>query len=224
VSALFTHATIGFFGGSADIARQLFHRYANQTRYLREEFVKLEIVRELRKAIATHAEATVQYKGKTLRIEPCFLAHSKGQSRAYLVAFVADLQFRSLRIANIESISVRAKDSARHWLDPKLAGISRGHRLHFDAFLSYGHTVQAKLTPEGEALLNRIVTNRPTWLPEQVKDGLYLFQCSLLQAQIYFPAFFQNVEILDPPELREWFRSRHEAALGMYQNPIELPK
>ena len=215
----FEQAIQGLQLGAAEIARLLFTRYANLPRHLREEFVKNAEVVSLQQAIAIRAEVALHYRGEVLVLEPSFFAHSKGQARAYVVAFdlgrssaVATSGFRCLRLAHVEHVVVHAKNSAGHWSDPVATGKARGYRRHFDPFLSHDQTVVARLTAAGVAHLHRAVTNRPTWDTEQVEAGTYLFQCSPLQAQLYFPPFFDEVEILEPKELRAWFRDRHTAA------------
>ncbi len=64
-----------------------------------------------------------------------------------------------------------------------------------------------------------ILTNRPN-IKESYED-VYTFYCSEENAKIYFPHFMDEAEILEPQELREWFRERFERVLHKYEKKLE---
>jgi len=47
--------------------------------------------------------------------------------------------------------------------------------------------------------------------------GTYTFECSEKLAKIYFPQFLAEAEILEPRELRLWFKEELEKAAGVYK-------
>ncbi len=59
-----------------------------------------------------------------------------------------------------------------------------------------------------------ILTNRPKI--KEVDGDIYTFYCSEKNAKIYFPHFMDEAEILEPIELREWFKRKSESLAKKY--------
>ena len=49
------------------------------------------------------------------------------------------------------------------------------------------------------------------------KGDIFTFECSELKAKLYFPQFLGNAEILEPKELREWFKQEFEKTVEKYR-------
>ena len=47
--------------------------------------------------------------------------------------------------------------------------------------------------------------------------GDYVFECSEALAKIYFPQFLGEAEIIEPRELRLWFKEQFDAASNVYK-------
>jgi hypothetical protein len=47
--------------------------------------------------------------------------------------------------------------------------------------------------------------------------GVYTFECSEKLAKVYFPQFLSDADILEPRDLRLWFKEQFEKAAGVYK-------
>ena len=216
VAAPFVEACMERSIGAAAAVRSLLYTYAGLARCKREEMVRCVEVRWLMGAITNGQKVELSYRGVPCTMEPCFLAHSQGMGRSYLVAYdPARKDFRCLRLAYIHSVDV-LRSAASYRKDPRLAGRAKDLKRHFDPFLSYGQKIKIRLTAVGAEQMRRAATNRPACDMEGLKAGVHEFQCSPLQAQIYFAAFLDEAEILDPESLREWFAQKMRRAAALY--------
>ena len=92
--------------------------------------------------------------------------------------------------------------------------MSENIKNNFDPFLSYGCETKVRLTEHGIKHYDTVITNRPK--VKEINGDIYTFHCSLENAKIYFPHFMDEAEILEPQELREWFRERFERITKKY--------
>ena len=86
----------------------------------------------------------------------------------------------------------------------------------FDPFLSQGKKIKAILTPEGERILKLLNINRPEIISKN--NEFYEFQCSEEKAKRYFAYFLDEIEILEPQSLREWFKIKYSNAYKKYNS------
>ena len=70
-------------------------------------------------------------------------------------------------------------------------------------------------TPDGLHKYHRLTHLRPAFTEKREND-IYVFKCSLAQAEFYFFKFGADAEIISPPELRNRFRAMYDAALHIY--------
>ena len=215
VAAPFVEACLHRQVGTAAATRFLLQRYVSLPRCLREESVRGDEVRWLKLAIRRGRCVSLEYRGEPMMLEPSFLAHSQGMARAYLVAYdsVRD-DFRCLRLAHIRCVELGSVEST-YKKEASLTEKAKKLRKHFDPFLSHEQTVTVRLSAAGAQHMMRATTNRPS-CPEILQAGVYEFQCSPLQAQLYFAAFLDEAEILAPLPLREWFAAKLRRAAGLY--------
>lgn len=205
----------------APLCRYYFEQYMNLPRCRRELFIKSAEVRALREAMDSKASVTLSYRGEACRCSPCFIAFSRAQARAYAVVYEPGRSpekmksFRALRIAAIEAVAPGVQGSAFHLEEWELSHQADLFREHFDPYLCYGEEVKVRLTPEGEHMLSRIVTNRPELKEKQ--GNIHLFTCSELLARRYFGQFLDEAEILEPAALRTWFLDKFAAARARYE-------
>ena len=92
----------------------------------------------------------------------------------------------------------------------------RNLKINYDPFLSYQKRVKVKFTEEGERLFGVIHYNRPKELAKG-SNGEMLVECSEQKAIAYFSQFIDEVEILEPLELREKFKKRLTNASKKYK-------
>ena len=152
-----------------------------------------------------------------------FLAFSPSQVRAYIVVCDGDVskpvpsRFHSLRLCYIRGVAADLESSAYHCENFELSHQVDLYREHFDPFLCYGQNIKVRLTEKGAARYNKLTTNRPKIDGVEVSGaGDYTFECSETLAKIYFPQFLAEAEILEPRELRLWFKEEFERAAKVY--------
>ena len=88
-------------------------------------------------------------------------------------------------------------------------------KANFDPFLSFGKEIKVKLSPEGKKHYDLIITNRPKI--KEYEGDIYTFYCSDENAKIYFAHFYDNAEILEPLELRDWFKIKFKNMYELYK-------
>ena len=212
----------------ASVCRYYFEEYTAMPRAERELFINRENVAAVKKAIELGQQISFEYKEKFLTLSPCFIANSPSNVHAYLVAYgVRSVQgekwagFNAYRISRIKNAAQIPGSVAQHTAEFNLSRQAEMFRENFDPFLCYGQTVTANLTPKGMEIYNTAKTNRPVLKSSiQASDGVRttcVFQCSEKLAEIYFPQFLEEVEILEPDTLRLKFQERLTAALERYK-------
>ena len=224
----------------AALCRYYFESYINLPRGKRECFIFSESLDKLLDAVEKRINVTLTYRGKLKNVSPCFLAFSPSQVRAYVVVCDGNSgtpvpqRFYSLRLCYIKGVAADTGSEAYHCENFKLSHQADLYREHFDPFLCYGQNVVVHLTEKGAERYNKLTTNRPKAIAigkagpgcissEIVSDsvevegaGDYTFECSEKLAKIYFPQFLAEAEILEPRELRLWFKEEFERASKVY--------
>ena len=57
--------------------------------------------------------------------------------------------------------------------------------------------------------------NKPELL--RIEEGIYVFQCNIPLSLIYFAQFYNEVEILEPKELRDKIKEKIMEMLKLYE-------
>ena len=153
-------------------------------------------------------------------------------------------RFHSLRLCYIRGVAADLGSKAYHCESFILSKQADLYREHFDPFLCYGQNIKVRFTEKGAERYNKLTTNRPKVLSadefsenaanaanamntlskipvrmdcvEVNGAGDYTFECSEKLAKIYFPQFLDEAEILEPRELRLWFKEEFEKAGKVY--------
>ena len=81
--------------------------------------------------------------------------------------------------------------------------------------LSEDDTISVRLTEKGVEMYHRQIHLRPS--APKIEGDIYIFSCSLSQAEFYFFKFGAEAEMISPPELVEIFRNKYEKAYKLYQ-------
>ena len=221
----------------AALCRYYFESYINLPRGKRECFIFHDYLNKLLNAIEKHVNVTLKYRGEVKNVSPCFLAFSPSQVRAYVVVCDGDTnkplpsRFHSLRLCHIRGVAADLESSAYHCENFILSKQADLYREHFDPFLCYGQNFKVRFTEKGAERYNKLTTNRPKVIAmdnacgktpakmdcaEVRGAGDYTFECSEKLAKIYFPQFLDEAEILEPRELRLWFKEEFEKAGKVY--------
>jgi hypothetical protein len=114
-------------------------------------------------------------------------------------------------LAHVKAVSILREQSYEHYDEEYVNGLKN----NFDAFLSYGKHIKVRLNSSGVAMYQKNITHRPKLIAQE--NDIYTFECSALKAQLYFPQFMNNAEILEPAELRTWFKDKYSQVASLYQ-------
>jgi len=184
--------------------------YASLPKYRRQLIIYDDLYRRLKRAIDGRQLVKIKYKNDFVDVEPYLIANSKEEACNYLFCYsLKHSRFLNYKFQHIQELSV-----TRNTFTPRETEYVDRVREDFDAFLSVGKTVIARLSPEGLKQFNRAAHLRPKVLKQE--EDLFTFECSEPRAKIYFPKFLDAVEIISPPKLRKWFAERFRMASEKY--------
>lgn len=196
----------------SDYVRSLIFAYINNPRYKREEILFEENFKILREAISKNKKIILKYFKEVRKVNPYFIKISNTENKNYLFCYSDDSKdYRTYGLNEISDISLLDED-----LEYKNKEYIDDIRSNFDPFRSYGHKVKVKISDEGIRLLDKIFTNRPKILEKETEKNIYTFECSERLAQVYFPQFLNEIEILEPENLRTWFKEIHYKVYQIY--------
>lgn len=199
------------FSNKAEFFRQMFFDYCSQPRYMREVSLNGKNIKLINKAIKEQKQLRIRYKDVLRLVEPYVLLKSDNETRNYIYVYCHNKQdYCIFRLANIEAVSITTKEF-EHYDQSLIDGIKH----NFDPFLSYGQVVKARLTETGRQIYESNITHRPRVI--QQNDDIYEFECSEFRAKLYFSQFLGEVEILEPLQLREYFKAGSLKMYMLYQ-------
>lgn len=196
----------------AEYFRNIFLHYAQKSKKSREFFIFKDIIGRIASAIDNKKKITVTFADESRKtISPYYIASSELELKNYLFSYDEEAKkFKNFSIRNIRSVYVTGQnvyDGEKEYVKNVIE--------NFDPFLSYSKTVIVRFTDEGLELLNNLKTYRPKILEQ---DGnIYKFQCSILLGKRYFSNFWNEAEILEPKELRDWFREKSKNMMELYK-------
>lgn len=196
----------------AEFIRKLIYKYANQSKSNREIFVFQENVDRIKYAIENKKIIKLKFNDKReTTVLPFHIGTSKLELANYLFCYdYLEHKYKNYKFNNINIIYITKENDT--WKDQIFI---ENVIKNFDPFLSEGQKIKAILTEEGKNLLDKIALNRPETLCIN-NNNIYEFKCSEHQAKRYFSYFLDEIEILEPVSLREWFISKFSNALKKY--------
>ena len=195
----------------SDFFRKLFFIYCDQPKYKREQQICRQSLAVIENGIKTGRKIKIRYKDEYRIVEPYFVIRENGETRNYLFCYCCkNNEYRNYRLINIKAISI-LKEEFEHFNEEYIKNV----RDNFDPYLSYGKIVKVKLNEYGLKQMEKIVINRPKVIEQE--GDIFTFECSDLKAKLYFPQFLENAEIIEPQELREWFKQEFEKAAEKYR-------
>lgn len=196
----------------AEYFRNIFIYYAQQSKKSRELFIFKNIIEKIMYAIENGKKIIVTFADDTQKtISPYYMASSELELKNYLFSYDdSQKKFKNFTVRNIKSVYVTGKENYNKEMD-----FVRKVMENFDPFLSCNKSVTVKFTEEGLNILNTLKTYRPKILEQN--GNICRFQCSELQGKRYFSYFWNEAEILEPKELREWFKERTEKTYEIYK-------
>ncbi len=196
----------------AEYFRNIFFYYAQQSKKSRELFIFKNITEKIMCGVENKKKIIVTFADGTKKtISPYYMASSELELKNYLFSYDEDeKRFKNFTLRNIKAVYVTEKKVYEGENDFVHEVIE-----NFDPFLSYNKRVKVKFTDEGLEILKRVKTYRPKLLKQE--GNICVFQCSELQGKRYFSAFWNEAEILEPLELRNWFRERSLKMTEIYK-------
>lgn len=196
----------------AEYFRNIFLYYAQKSKKSREFFIFKDIIGRIASAIDNKKKITVTFADESRKtISPYYIASSELELKNYLFSYDEEAKkFKNFSIRNIRLVYVTGQnvyDGEKEYVKNVIE--------NFDPFLSYSKTVTVRFTDEGLELLNNLKTYRPKILEQD--ENIYKFQCSILLGKRYFSNFWNEAEILEPKELRDWFREKSKNMMELYK-------
>lgn len=192
--------------------RALYFEYVSSPKYLREEIIFKDKFKKLREAIKGNKKIEIKFNGKFRKLNPYFIKYADRENRNYLFCYCEHSEeYRNYRVLKIESI--RELSENKKYIETEY--INRVNK-NFDPFLSCNKFIRIRISEKGKEIMEKTPTNRPKFIREE--NGTVIYECSKKKAQIYFPQFFKEVEIIEPLELKEWFKNMYKESYQIYEN------
>ncbi len=192
--------------------KRILYNYIDMPKYKRERIIFSETVKKIEYAGHKELKVEVKYKNEVRVIEPYFIKYAGGESRNYIHAYSEKSKgYRNYRLTAIKVLRI-LEEKQEYNNNEYLENIKN----NFDPFLSYGFEIKVKLTELGINHYKTVITNRPEI--KEINGNVYTFHCSPENAKIYFPHFLDSAEIIEPRELREWFKEKFENVVNKYKN------
>ncbi|SJZ37986.1 WYL domain-containing protein [Cetobacterium ceti] len=195
----------------ANFFRRLFMKYGNFSKKKRERFIFKGIVERVEIGIEEKRNIKITFMdGKEKKVEPYYIGSSELEIANYIFSYDLDSEkFKNYRLNNIKSVYV-----TREKFKEREKAFIEKVKNNFDPFLSEGKKIKVKLSETGQKMFRDLKVNRPKVIKKD-KD-VYELQCSEEKAKRYFTYFLDEVEILEPLVLREWFKEKYKKAVEVY--------
>ena len=196
----------------SEFFREILIEYASLGKKKRECFLFKEIVERINYSIKEKRTIKIVFRDeKNIEVEPYLIESSKLEVMNYLFCYnLREGKWKNYKIKYIKSIYI--KNTSFKLRDKEFIDKMKDN---FDPFISFGQYIKIKLTIGGKKLFNEIETNRPQVI--KIDKDEYILECSHEKAKRYFSFFLDEVEILEPQDLREWFKEKYRKALIKYE-------
>lgn len=192
--------------------RALYFEYVSSPKYLREEIIFKDKFKKLREFIKGDKKIEIKFNGKFRKVNPYFIKYADRENRNYLFCYCEESrEYRNYRVLKIETI--RELQEVKEYVDIEYIN---GVNKNFDPFLSHNKFIRIKISEKGKDIMEKTPTNRPKFIKEENEIAVY--ECSKKKAKIYFPQFFKEVEIIEPLDLKEWFKKMYKVSYQVYEN------
>ncbi|MGL4785444.1 MAG: WYL domain-containing protein, partial [Cetobacterium sp.] len=196
----------------SEFFREILIEYASLGKKKRECFLFKDIVERINYSIKEKRIIKIVFRDeKNIEVEPYLIESSKLEVMNYLFCYnFREAKWKNYKIKYIKSIYI--KNTSFELRDKEFIDKMREN---FDPFISFGQYIKIKLTTAGKKMFNEIETNRPQII--KIDKDEYILECSHEKAKRYFSFFLDEVEILEPLELRTWFKEKYRKALIKYE-------
>lgn len=195
----------------AKFFRNIIITYATKSKKNRELFIFKYLIEKINYAINNNKQIILNFKDNSKKtISPFLIASSNLELKNYLFSYdESEKKFKNLLIQNLKSIYISNK---KRTLENKT--FINNVIKNFDPFLSTNNYIVVRFSKEGLKIFKKLRTNRPKIVENN--NLIYKFECSFEQGKRYFSYFFSDVEILEPFELRNWFKNEYKKGIKLY--------
>ena len=198
----------------AILLRSMLYTYINNPVDLREKFIFQDKYNVINEAIKKKFKLSITFHNENRVIEPVFISRSNEERFNYICSYCYKKgQIVNYRLSNIEKCNVLYGEEQDKVKDYDIEEI----KDNFDPYLSYNKEVKIKLTKKGKRYYE-IFTYKPKIL--SIDGDIYTIEASLFKAQLFLGAFWDEVEVLEPKELRDWMKNKIESMAKLYQKEI----
>lgn len=196
----------------SEFFREILIEYANEGKKKRERFLYKEIIERISLAIKEKKIIRITFRDeKYVEVEPYLIESSKLEVANYIFCYnLKERKWKNYKIKYIKTIYIR-----NNYFKIRNDEFIKKMKENFDPFISFGQIIKVILTESGERLFKELEMNRPKVIKKEGK--VYLLESSQEKAKRYFSFFLDDVEILEPFELREWFKEKYKKALLKYE-------
>lgn len=197
----------------ADFIRKMIYRYTHQSKSSRELFLYGEIVNRIKYGIKNKRAIKLTFDDeRKTSVLPFYIGSSKLELGNYIFCYeLLEKRYKNYKLSNVKTVFITQEK--KEWENREFI---ENVIKNFDPFLSQGKKIKVSLTEEGQKLLSTLALNRPETISNI--NNIYEFKCSEEQAKRYFAYFLDEVEIIEPLSLREWFIQKYKSALKKYGN------
>ncbi len=200
----------------SELFRSLFYTYISYPSDKREIITYNKIYSDITTAIKERRQINLKFYGKFRLIEPFFISATNEERFNYICCYChKNEKIVNYRLSKIEKVII-SKNKQLNRDEIKITE----YRVNFDPYLSYNQKIKIKLTPIGVKLYDKF-TFTPKILErvdiDKSDNKIYIIEASDLKAKLFFPQFMDEVEILEPLELREWFKSKIKNMSNIYK-------
>lgn len=199
------------FSTDSEFLRQLVLNYLSNPRYKREQILFKDEYEAIIEAQSLGKKIIFKYENETLKFNLALIRVGDAENSNYLFGFCEKTKKYNLyRLCDISNVNISQEDTME--MDEKWIA---SFYENFDEFLSYGHKVKVRFNEIGKLMYKKIWYNKPKELERNGDE--YVLECSEEKAKVYFAQFYNNVEILEPKSLRNWFKEIFMANLKIYK-------
>lgn len=220
----------GKYTKNSDFFRDIIYSYSFLSPQNRAEKIFKDKIESLNTAIKNNKvcniniEKTEESKKirKLRKIEPYKLLINPDDKFFYLIAY----NYRHNKLTTFKLYDIIDIYGSNEDVKYKKKYLKKINELeeegNFDPFLSYGEELIVKFTKWGWNQYNYVSYNRPKEKEEErielpdSKGYICKLHCTAYHASIYFPNFFDKVEILGPLEVRKEFYENFRRSIKLY--------
>jgi len=180
--------------------KQLIRLYIEYLPKEREEILFSEIVKKLESAISKNRKVILYFDKKKVKVEPFFIKFYPSNNRNYLFGYNYNRKREFvIKLSIIRGVELCSKIEKREKYEKE--HVNKVYK-YFDPFLSYDSRVKIRMTNKAKEKYNNLRTYRPRIIEKESED-IWIFQANQIFVERYFYGFLDEIEILEPKEIRE---------------------